>query len=253
MRSNIRVWTWIAAALFCSGCASRELPVATAASAHKIGVISGFGNDISFSRSGITVFGNAASIGAIPEWKVDELIVNRVRADLSAGHEVAAFVANPKGDRQWIKRNFASVPEVVPPSNEHADLWLVVSGKCASAGDYSGPVPCGVAVSRPETMFGSPTAWIVLQGQIEVFDGATLKRIAESDILLDGQCGPFANGDLFDLARHGCEPGIDLGHSFAVDSWQDYTESQREFIHQQFLQFLEPSMDFTLRRLKLVK
>jgi hypothetical protein len=54
------------------------------------------------------------------------------------------------------------------------------------------------------------------------------------------------------LGRRGCEPGIDLGRDFVVDRWQDYTETQRESIHRQLLQFLEPSIDFTLHRLKLL-
>jgi hypothetical protein len=240
------------AALLFSGCTARELPPSSVGAARKIGVVSALGDDIYFARSGVTVFGNASSRGAVPEWKLDELLLERIRADLSPGREIATQVLSPPNAVR-----LAGLPPFdstfrAAPLPEPADLWLVVSSKCASAGNYAGPVPCGIAISRLETIFTSPRAWIVLQGQIAVYDGATRKLIAQSDILLDRQCGPFANGSLFDLGRSGCEPGIELGRDFAVDRWQDYTETQRESIHRQLLQFLEPSIDFTLRRLKLL-
>jgi hypothetical protein len=243
-----------------TGCAARQLPSTSLSTAHKIGVISGLDDDILFARSGITVFGNAASRGSIAEWKIDELVATHVQTDLSPSHDVVTRVVSRSQIRAMAPElSFLSqdkyteaLRDILRSTAEHADLWIVVTPKCAAAGDYSGPVPCGISVSRPESFLSAPYAWITLQGRITVFDGATLKPIAQSDILLDRECSNFANNDMFDVGRNGCEPGIKLGHDYAVGSWQDYTDDQRNLIHQQLLLFLEPSLDFTLRRLKLL-
>lgn len=87
-----------------------------------------------------------------------------------------------------------------------------------------------------------------------VFDGHSHKPIAQSDLLVDGhECYQFASNDPFSvLGTNACSPAVRLPMTYVVDRWDQYRPDQREFIRNAIVPMLGPSVDYTLRRLKLV-
>ena len=49
-----------------------------------------------------------------------------------------------------------------------------------------------------------------------------------------------------------CSPAAELGNEFAVDNWNQYSPQQRDLIRTLMTGLLRPSLDYTLRRLKLI-
>lgn len=250
----------LAVVFLLAGCAAHRLPPTTTASAKIIGVISGLGDEVHFARSGITVFGNAVSSGAVSNWHLDDLVLEASEKAISSKYEVITRKVEPSTSQgisgelnPILEGNIADAfRKLMQNEPRHADLWVVVAEKCANPGSYTGPVPCGIAISRPESLFSQPGAWVVVQASMTVFDGTTLKPIAQSDVILNQEpCSPFSGDAIARMGEPGCEPGRYLGHELAVDSWQSYTAAQQQIIYQNLMQILQPSIHFTLNRLNL--
>lgn len=247
--------------LFVTACATVPSKVVSTSQVHKIGVISALPETVQFSRSGITVFENVSSSEKVPEWRINDAILDGIQAALTPKYETVRRVGDPElgthvlqaplDEMMGSEKTSRGLSELLGDRPEDVDLWIVVSMSCADAGNYSGPVPCGVYVNRRSGMFDKQPAWLGVYATITVFDGRTKKHIANQNIFQkSGNCGPFGSStNMFEA--QGCVPSFDLGPEFAVDRWSDYSNAQRETIRNKLRDILAPSLAYSLARMNL--
>src|ERR1043166_3274550 len=76
--------------LLCVGVAARGSAAPGGPAAPKIGIVSAIGDKLHLRKVGITVFGNESTEMAIDSWRLDDLIIGKVRAALSGRFDVRA-------------------------------------------------------------------------------------------------------------------------------------------------------------------
>jgi hypothetical protein len=74
--------------LLMAGVAARVGDAPAAPAVRKIGVVSAIGDKLYLRKIGLTVFGNEAEEMTIDSWRIDDLMVAKVRAALAGRFEV---------------------------------------------------------------------------------------------------------------------------------------------------------------------
>ncbi|HEX4507320.1 MAG TPA: hypothetical protein VH722_16440, partial [Alphaproteobacteria bacterium] len=216
-----------------------------------------------FSQSGITVFDNASSGGDVPDWKINQSVLDGMQAALSPKYAIVLRTADPDklgwglamsplDVMEGSGKAWSALSEQLGNNIEDVDLWIAVTATCAEAGNYSGPVPCGAAINRRSGLFGKQAEWLWFFAKVTIFDGHTRKYLAAMDVFRGGgDCGPYGNAVNMFEAQAGCIPGTDLGLDFAVDRWTDYSAAQRETIRAKLKDLIGPSLAYTLQKMNL--
>lgn len=227
---------------------------------HKIGIIAALPESVDFSTSGILVFGNSRSSQPVPDWKINQTVLDDFQAVLGSHYSVITKIETAERVRQLdqaplevmfgaqgTSRKFA---EMLGSDAPEVDLWIVVSPSCAFVQNYGGPVPCSVSLNRRQA-FGKDPEWLELHAMLMMYDGKTKKYIATHQVFQpSGACGPF--GDAVNrMEAQGCVPSINLGTDYSVDDWQQYSPEQIETIHQKLMASIKPALDFTLHDMGL--
>jgi len=228
---------------------------------HTIGIISAFPEAVEFSRSGLTVFGNAKSTHPVSDWNINENLLTAFRSVLEPRYAVVTRTEDPRKFRELdqaplevglgagrTSRRFA---EMLGPQAPEVDLWIVVGPSCASAGNYSGSVPCAIAVNRRESVISRQSEWLYVYAMLMAYDGKSRAYLATHQMFQPtGACGPF--GDLVNrFEAQGCVPSIDLGPGYSVDNWSSFSGAQIARMRQSLIAALRPAIAYTLRQMNL--
>jgi hypothetical protein len=245
-----------------TGCAPTKIPPTVTGQAHKLGIVSAFGDTIHFARSGITVFGNDASEGDIKGWHIDDLVLAQVTSILGPKYQLvtqslpanSVSMSGKHAGALLDSEMRTELTAALGSNRSNADLWVVIAANCAQNGNYIGPLPCGISISRQEEMLATPSASATIFAAITVFDGVSLKPIAQSQLLTDGRAcfSPPRNDLLRDMVGADCQPALNLGAAYAVDRWEQYSPAQRDVIRRAISVQLPPALAFTLHRLGLI-
>jgi hypothetical protein len=123
-------------------------------------------------------------------------------------------------------------------------LWVVVVPTCPYDGS-SLPPGCGISIfHRP--LIGMSDTELLISANVKLIDGATHKILSDSELLIK-----HTGGGLIPIAEQ--LPGKVLTDDFIVGQWSDYSDTQRETLHQDTLQLLNAAASHTLQRLNLTQ
>ena len=262
MQTAIKAAAAILLAVLLSSCAGTvPSKVTNSAEVHKIGIIAALPETVEFSKSGITVFGNVHSSQPVPDWNINQVVLNDFGAILGSHYSLVTRIEMParvmKLDQPPLgvmlgsagsSREFA---EMLGSNAPDVDLWIVLAPSCAFVQNYSGPVPCSVSVNRRESFIRKQPEWLELHAMLMLFDGKTKKYMATHQVFQpSGECGPYGNA-VNAFEAQGCVPSINLGLEYSVEDWNEYSPQQIEAIHQKLISAITPALEFTLRDMNL--
>ncbi len=236
---------------FLSACAATAPPKANVSSTAKsVAVLVSVPPQISIATSGTTVFEDSYKTAPVPDWHMEQVVLDAATRALAPRFQVAYSEAST----QFVDADapvdiaFEKLNPTETFAKEHAkpgvpvDLIVVICLNYRLMPELQGPVFKGIGVSKLLDIFGiyKPTAHALLS--LAIIDGSTFKEINSTALRI-----PPTKATEWPSINMANYPEAELAGLPLKYHWEEYTPDQQALIRAKILELLGTSTTYTIR------
>jgi hypothetical protein len=241
----------VAIAAILSACAAPAPPrVNVASTTISVAVLVSVKTEIDLATTGITVFENSFEATQVPDWHMEQIVLDAANQALSPHYQIAYSEASTQfvDTDAPVDLAFEKFSPTQNFAREHAkpgvpvDLFVVICLNYRLLPDMQGPVFKGVGASKFLEPFGiyKPVAHALLA--LAILDGASFKEIASTSLRI-----PPSKATEWPSINAANYPEANLDGLAWKSHWGEYTPDQQKLIHDRIVELLSTSTAYTLK------